>query len=45
MPQLRRATVEVTPAGLLLERALVLTIELDHPIYGCVYLALVRGGR
>lgn len=42
---LRRATVEVRPAGLLLERALVLAVELDHPIYDCVCLAVVRGAQ
>ncbi|MGH6901259.1 MAG: type II toxin-antitoxin system VapC family toxin [Geminicoccaceae bacterium] len=37
---LRRAPVALTPAGELLERALTLAIELGHPIYDCVYLAL-----
>jgi hypothetical protein len=42
---LRRAPVEVTPAGRLLERALMLAIELDHPIYDGVCLALARGAQ
>jgi predicted nucleic acid-binding protein len=44
---LRRAPVELTPTEPLLEPALALAIELDHPIYDCVYLALalIRGVR
>jgi predicted nucleic acid-binding protein len=37
---LRRAPVALTPVGELLDRALMLAIELAHPIYDCVYLAL-----
>jgi predicted nucleic acid-binding protein len=37
---LRRAPVALTPAAELLDRALMLAIELAHPIYDCVYLAL-----
>lgn len=37
---LRRAPVALTSAELLLERALGLAIEIDHPIYDCLYLAL-----
>lgn len=37
---LRRAPVALIPAGELLDRALILAIELGHPIYDCVYLAL-----
>jgi predicted nucleic acid-binding protein len=37
---LRRAPVALTPAEEVLERALTLAIELGHPIYDCVYLAL-----
>jgi predicted nucleic acid-binding protein len=36
----RRAPVALTPTGHLLDRALMLAIEIDHPIYDCVYLAL-----
>jgi predicted nucleic acid-binding protein len=37
---LRRAPVTLTPTGRLLDRALTLAIEIDHPIYDCAYLAL-----
>jgi predicted nucleic acid-binding protein len=44
---LRRAPVALTPAAELLDRALMLAIELAHPIYDCVYLALAlqRGAQ
>jgi predicted nucleic acid-binding protein len=42
---LRGAPVALTPAGDLLERALTLAIELGHPIYDCVYLALALTRR
>ena len=37
---LRRAPVALTPAGDLLDRALMLAVEIGHPIYDCIYLAL-----
>ena len=37
---LRRAPVALTPTGHLLDRALMLAIEIGHPVYDCVYLAL-----
>lgn len=37
---LRRAPIALTPAGELLDRALMLAVELSHPVYDCVYLAL-----
>jgi predicted nucleic acid-binding protein len=37
---LRGAPVALTPAEVLLERALRLAIAIDHPIYDCLYLAL-----
>jgi len=44
---LRRAPVALTSAELLLERAVGLAIEIDHPIYDCLYLALAlaRGAQ
>jgi predicted nucleic acid-binding protein len=37
---LRRAPIALTSAGELLDRALMLAVELSHPVYDCVYLAL-----
>jgi predicted nucleic acid-binding protein len=37
---LRRTPVRLTPSVDLLDRALQLAIELAHPIYDCLYLAL-----
>jgi predicted nucleic acid-binding protein len=37
---LQRADIEISPMRQLLERATRLAIELDHPAYDCVYLAL-----
>jgi predicted nucleic acid-binding protein len=37
---LRRAPVVLTPTAGLLDRALILAIDLGHPIYDCIYLAL-----
>ena len=44
---LRRAPVALIPTGHLLDRALTLAIEIGHPIYDCVYLALavIRGAQ
>jgi predicted nucleic acid-binding protein len=42
---LRRAPVALAPTGHLLDRALTLAIEIGHPFYDCLYLALalIRG--
>jgi len=37
---LQSAEVELTPTRLLLEPATRIAIELDHPAYDCIYLAL-----
>lgn len=39
LPQLIR---ELVPIGPLMQEALSLAFELDHPVYDCVYLALAR---
>lgn len=42
MATLRQVLDEVYPAARLLPRALELSIELRHPIYDCLYLALAE---
>ena len=37
---LQSAEIELTPTRLLLEPATRISIELDHPAYDCIYLAL-----
>ena len=37
---LQSAEIELTPTRLLLEPATRIAIELDHPAYDCIYLAL-----
>jgi predicted nucleic acid-binding protein len=39
---LERAGVELMPMSGLLEKATDLAMELDHPAYDCIYLALAR---
>ncbi len=39
---LASADVELLPTRFLLERAVAIAIELDHPAYDCMYLALAK---
>lgn len=39
---LERANVELLPTRTLIEAATRIAIELNHPAYGCLYLALAR---
>ena len=36
----RTGVPRLVPIGSLIEEAIAITVELDHPIYDCVYLAL-----
>jgi predicted nucleic acid-binding protein len=40
LKELQTSPVEISPSGLLLERALELAFALRHPVYDCIYLAL-----
>ena len=42
---LRHAPVALTPTGEVLDRALMLAIQLSHPVYDCMYLALALRRR
>lgn len=39
---LPRIFEETAPSGALVQRALEMTIELNHPLYDCIYLALAE---
>ncbi len=42
MAGLRRFFAEIYPVASLIDRALAISLELDHPVYDALYLALAR---
>lgn len=40
--RLRTALIDLRPTATLATRAMALALELDHPVYGCFYLALAE---
>lgn len=43
--EVRIALAEIVPAVELVDRALELAMEIDHPIYDCLYLAVAEAGQ
>jgi predicted nucleic acid-binding protein len=42
LDDLKRFNLDVQPTELFLTRAFALALELDHPVYDCIYLALAE---